>query len=846
MLLGTRLRDDHRKRGWMAIPWKPMGRSRCLDWQKATRIYPDCNLPSKGHFPSPVQHLYAGEGSVRKSGYGSPQPTPSRVWLGHRSTILVLSGASVRLGTQDLPTDGGCFCPIMSSIRMHGKILPPKSAVWVPFSAGRAERRVFRIFPSKSSGFRLLAMSDLKPISVRDRLAFFSRKSYMEEASLEENHSLSSGLLEKARSEATRANVGSSGFDEQWPESRLPPRMAPPPTPPSITTTPVSFHPGRYSEAWSSGKSWGDSGKSASTAPDSCASASGVTRSARRLSIIRTPVPQSPSPPTPLCERDQTAAPMPPTRLASDVAGSLPIEQASRPPLASPARVLCIVYDYVEDTEFFVAEAALRTAGFEVDVASPSAPWAGSVVRSVVRVSDETAGEAVLRAADLDGHRIVTTVDFLRPASSMNGASGMVHPTSVHQEAETRSGHMEEQRAIQEYLDRYAALILPGGRISAALTVAHWNPSLLRLIQAFHANGRLIAAISTAPVLLSAAGLTATGEPGISLTAHPLVKADIYPPSAFLQQIDWDADGQDQHRNGTGTANSEAPASVAVADANVVTAACWQGHPQYLSQVLSMLGVTVFGNDLRVLVLTESGCELTEVLASVQVLQTLGLAVDVALPPPANAAEAGSSRRRRFFTVLREFEARPSVCGQTTNEQDPQVYHERPCRSFEASIPDVTSISPFDYDGILVTGGSSAWRIRNHERVLHWLAKPLLRTGDAGHARSHPRLAHSTPSAGSDVASKRPGTAPGARRPILGAIGEGSLVLIAATRAAGSNTSREVTGYPGYVPPGSGFIFPKTPFDIHQDGHVISCASWLAIPEFLRVFLQAMGCEICY
>ncbi|KAK4533843.1 hypothetical protein CCYA_CCYA19G4725 [Cyanidiococcus yangmingshanensis] len=681
-------------------------------------------------------------------------------------------------------------------------------------------------------------MSDLKPISVRDRLAFFSQKTYLEEESSRISHRGASESFAVPQNGMSVSANGPDGFADEWTATRLPPRMAPPPTPPSMTTTPLSHDQVRHAEAWSGGRS-------GSAVFDSGASAQSVSRSARRPSIIRTPVPQSPSPPTPWSERNQPKTSLPPASQPAETSRVQSTEQRSRQSSSAPTRVLCLVYDYVEDTEFFVAEAALRTAGFDVDVASPSAPRAGSVVRSIVRVSDETAGEAVLRAADLDGHRIMTTVDFLWPVALTSDRPGGMQSSSADETAETQPTSKEEENAIQAYLDRYTALILPGGRVSAALATAYWNPSLLRLIRAFHAGGRLIAAISTAPVLLSAAGLTAASDPGISVTAHPLVKGDIYPPSAFLQHIDWGAEESD-HQRGVGSTDTEPPASVAVADANVVTAACWQGHPQYLSQVLCMLGVTVVGNDLKVLVLTESGCELTEILASVQVLQTLGLAVDVALPPPVSATEAAASRRRRFFTVLREFEARPVVCGQGWANHDPQVYHERPCRSFEASIPDVTSVSPFDYDGILVTGGSSAWRIRSHERVLHWLAKPLLRATNAGHARTQTRLGQGASSVSLGSSSKPSGFESTTRTPVLGAIGEGSLVLVAATRAVGCNTSREVTGYPGYVPPGSGFVPPKTPFDIHQDGHVISCASWLAIPEFLRVFLQAMGCEIHY
>lgn len=699
-------------------------------------------------------------------------------------------------------------------------------------------------------------MSDLKPISVRDRLAYFNQSSFIDDDSGRQRAVYAAERQEQRLAGPLIAPDTLHYEANDWGTLRAPPRMAPPPTPPSMTATPLSQQREVWREASSTGNTQTGSTRQGFTGLDSSGRPNGAGRSTRKPAIIRTPVPQTPSPPTPWSSenaRSQSSqsvrGPTEDVTRSTDYQGH--VSERRTPPAM---RVLCIVYDYVEDTEFFVAEAALRAVGIDVDVASPSATRAGSVVRSVVRVSDDTAGEAVLRAADLDGHRIRTNLGFLQATQTHHARESGQRQSSVPDAKTASCLAPAEEAIIREWSERYAALILPGGRLSGALAVAHRYPSLLRLIQAFHERGRIIAAISTAPVLLSAAGLTVTGELGVSLTAHPLVKDDIYPPSAYLQRIDWEPDELEQQRCDSGAARNEPPASVAVADANVVTAACWQGHPQYLSQVLCMLGVTVRGNDLRVLVLTESGCELTEILASVQVLQTLGLTVDVGLPPPpqpAGLGEASATRRRRFFTVLREYEARPAVQGEPSTDEEPLIYHERPCRSFEASISDVTSVSPYEYDGILITGGSSAWRIRSHERVLQWIAKPLLRPTRKRetHIETHTAAGSTAAVAGTRTTSwtqqqqqqQQQQMLPGA--PVIGAIGEGALVLLAATRFVGANTCREVTGFPGYVPPGSGFVMPRTPFDIHRDGHVVTCASWLAVPEFLRTFLEAMGCE---
>jgi hypothetical protein len=48
-------------------------------------------------------------------------PTTLRIWQGHRSTIAMQGCIGIRLGTQDLQTNGGCFCTIIYRIRMHIK-----------------------------------------------------------------------------------------------------------------------------------------------------------------------------------------------------------------------------------------------------------------------------------------------------------------------------------------------------------------------------------------------------------------------------------------------------------------------------------------------------------------------------------------------------------------------------------------------------------------------------------------------------------------------------------------------------------------------------------------------------
>jgi hypothetical protein len=88
MLLWTRWADDHGKRGCMAILWKRMGRSRSMDLaegdQNLSRLQPTFQkvIPHRQSYVCRlVKRASAKVDMVRL------EPTPLRVWQGHRSTI---------------------------------------------------------------------------------------------------------------------------------------------------------------------------------------------------------------------------------------------------------------------------------------------------------------------------------------------------------------------------------------------------------------------------------------------------------------------------------------------------------------------------------------------------------------------------------------------------------------------------------------------------------------------------------------------------------------------------------------------------------------------------------------
>jgi hypothetical protein len=88
MLLWIRLPDDHGKRSCMAILWKRMGRSRCMDLaegdQNLSRLQPT--------FQKVIPHRQAYicrlvRGASAEMDMVRLEPTPVRVWQGHRSAI---------------------------------------------------------------------------------------------------------------------------------------------------------------------------------------------------------------------------------------------------------------------------------------------------------------------------------------------------------------------------------------------------------------------------------------------------------------------------------------------------------------------------------------------------------------------------------------------------------------------------------------------------------------------------------------------------------------------------------------------------------------------------------------
>eukprot|EP00166_Cyanidium_caldarium_P000360 ctg_1134.g463 len=584
-------------------------------------------------------------------------------------------------------------------------------------------------------------MSDSKPISVKDRLAYFLRREHEANGAdrlPESRADRSDGADEvpptrgaprswlgwrRPADDTSKSSVNDSGTDTQRSlladrrsgasrMQRVPPKMALPPTPPSVPATPLQEH---------------NAGATASPRRQQ-----DKRRSGRRASIIRTPVPQTPRSGSPTDIATSRRSPTSPTAPA-----------VHRPPTSLPSRrVLCVLCDDVEDTEFFVAHAALTVAGYAVDVSSPSAPRAHSVVRSVIRVTDSTSCEAILRAADLDGHRIVTNVDFAATAA-----------------------------AIDDAADCYEALLLPGGRLSTANTLSIAHPALLSLIRMFHARGRLIAAVSTAPVLLSAAGVTTAGQAGISLTAHPLLRDR---RQAAQRRIGRGGRGRWQRGDGGVLAGPSAVPLAGVVYAGrhrVRQRSARAGADRHRLRGDRDPHLRTSATDAGV----DGGCGVAAAAATHR-----GSRCRPALRP--STVLHGGARVRGADRGIRILHGGHAAAADRARETVALVRGQRGRRDHRIAV-----------------------RLRRHHHYG--------RLGGVAPA-GDPRVLHM------------------ARQAAAGGVGRGNRAWCWAPSARarrccwqppwppGCNTVREVTGYPAYVPPGSGFVQPQSPLDVHQDGHV--------------------------
>lgn len=144
-----------------------------------------------------------------------------------------------------------------------------------------------------------------------------------------------------------------------------------------------------------------------------------------------------------------------------------------------------------------------------------------------------------------------------------------VHDFEGHQTYSEKPGHAMAINADFEALDpaRYDALVVPGGRAPEYLRL---DDRVLAIVRHFAEADKPIAAICHGLQLLAAAGVIE----GRTCMGYPACKPEIQAAGAAYR--DCNETFSDAHT-----------------DANLVTAAAWPAHPDWLRQFLTLLGTDI-------------------------------------------------------------------------------------------------------------------------------------------------------------------------------------------------------------------------------------------------------------
>ncbi|KAF2314769.1 hypothetical protein GH714_033500 [Hevea brasiliensis] len=146
-------------------------------------------------------------------------------------------------------------------------------------------------------------------------------------------------------------------------------------------------------------------------------------------------------------------------------------------------------------------------------------------------------------------------------------------PTAVHdfegdQTYSEKPGHRFTLTASYDELDAssYDALVIPGGRAPEYLAL---DETVLALVKKFMESRKPVASICHGQQILAAADVLK----GKKCTAYPAVKINVVMAGATWLEPD--------------------PIDRCYTDENLVTGAAWPGHPEFISQLMALLGIRV-------------------------------------------------------------------------------------------------------------------------------------------------------------------------------------------------------------------------------------------------------------
>ncbi|KQJ85224.1 protein DJ-1 homolog D [Brachypodium distachyon] len=338
-----------------------------------------------------------------------------------------------------------------------------------------------------------------------------------------------------------------------------------------------------------------------------------------------------------------------------------------------------------------------------------------------------------------------------------------VHQPIGHQTYAESRGHNFSLNASFDEINvaEYDGLVIPGGRAPEYLAM---DEKVLDLVRKFSDAKKPIASVCHGQLILAAAGVVQ----GRSCTAYPAVK-----PVLIAAGANW--------------VEADTMAKCAV-DGNLVTAAAYDGHPEFISLFVKALGGSVAGSNKRILFLCGDYMEDYEVMVPFQSLQALGCHVD-AVCPDKGAGE-------KCPTAIHDFEG-------------DQTYSEKPGHDFPLNAS-FDSVDASSYDALVIPGGRAPEYLALNNKVLA-LAKGFMESG----------------------------------KPVA-SICHGQQIL----SAAGVLKGRKCTAYPAVklnvVLAGATWLEPDPIHRCYTDGNLVTGAAWPGHPEFVSQLMSLLGIKVSF
>lgn len=338
-----------------------------------------------------------------------------------------------------------------------------------------------------------------------------------------------------------------------------------------------------------------------------------------------------------------------------------------------------------------------------------------------------------------------------------------VHQLTGHQTYSETKGHNFTLNASFDEItaSEYDGLVIPGGRAPEYLAM---DEKVLDLVRMFSGAKKPIASVCHGQLILAAARVVENR----TCTAFPAVKPVLVAAGAKWEEPD-----------------TMAKCTV---DGNLITAATYNSHPEFISLFVKALGGSVAGSDKRILFLCGDYMEDYEVMVPFQALQALGCHVD-AVCPDKGAGETCP-------TAIHDFEG-------------DQTYSEKPGHDFTLTAS-FGSVDASSYDALVVPGGRAPEYLALNDKVIS-LVKAFAESG----------------------------------KPIA-SICHGQQIL----SAAGVLKGKKCTAYPAVklnVLLGGGTWLEPDP--IHRcftDGNLVTGAAWPGHPELVSQLMALLGVKVSF